>query len=783
MLGLQRLFYGQLRPIETEQLWEKAWFALTETCLAMTIFREEVGGWFLVMFVSLLIGKVWGWIGEGRVEILEQQPPTNPRLFHARLSGSLIVASLFDILMLKYSVKTVLRHARPNMMVMFAFEFAVLTITSLSTATRYGISLYEAKVTSHQIEDRRAQLKRERQAEREREAGPEQNGATQSPVNDMGADDDIDSLDVDVPGWEEKGRWVFYLDLATGEFRPFNKLMRILMDVLDFSKLILYLAFFFVLCMFYGMPIHIIRDVALTIRSFYKRITDFVRYRQATRDMNERYPDASPEEVAREDVCIICREEMRPWQAQNTTGTQQPQEVEAARPTTSPVDERLRPKKLPCGHILHFACLRSWLERQQNCPTCRRPVLVNGTVARVQGQNMADQHGRAQAQNNQPRAHGPVQPNFQQPVVAQNVFTLGPLRIAFGARRGIQGPQQNNQTANPANQQAAIPTGAQTPRISNDSGSQREGAQPRTTASFSPNHTQLQLAQIEQHLAHEISGLRLQQHQLSLLRALQAELARLRTAQANPDINQNGLPNSSNPSAAFGAQAQISQIDSVHSANPQQQSLGPGHAGLPPGITLPQGWSVLPLQRLPDSTSINSMVMNQLNQRGVHTQGADTVPISSAPSSSPPESNTANPRHGAATATGSSASSHFAAGPSSSVSSHEQHPNTSSQVPEDPQGKSTAASSKGIVNEPVGSQRSQFQSDGAAISPASQEPPDIPRWGSALEGLAPNSRLESVNGTGSRDAAEGSEAGTPLTSQEKGKGKAPTVEEAVDDGT
>ncbi|KAL9604874.1 MAG: hypothetical protein Q9219_000322 [cf. Caloplaca sp. 3 TL-2023] len=27
MLGLQKTFYGPLRPIEIEQLWEKAWFA------------------------------------------------------------------------------------------------------------------------------------------------------------------------------------------------------------------------------------------------------------------------------------------------------------------------------------------------------------------------------------------------------------------------------------------------------------------------------------------------------------------------------------------------------------------------------------------------------------------------------------------------------------------------------------------------------------------------------------------------------------------------------------
>lgn len=43
MYGLQRLCFGQLRPIEVEQLYEKAWFAITETALAMTIFREEVG--------------------------------------------------------------------------------------------------------------------------------------------------------------------------------------------------------------------------------------------------------------------------------------------------------------------------------------------------------------------------------------------------------------------------------------------------------------------------------------------------------------------------------------------------------------------------------------------------------------------------------------------------------------------------------------------------------------------------------------------------------------------
>ena len=216
MLGLQRLFYGQLRAIEVEQLYEKAWFAITETCLAMTIFREEVGGWFLVMFVCLLIGKVWGWIGEGRVEILEQQPPSDPRLFHARLSVSLIISTLFDFSMLRYSINTVLLHARPNMMVMFAFEFAVLTITSVSTAARYTISLREAAVIKTQTKDRRAQLRRDRASSQHREPRADGSVSSEARTSDIISDDEIESLDIDVPGWEEKGRWIFYLDLATG---------------------------------------------------------------------------------------------------------------------------------------------------------------------------------------------------------------------------------------------------------------------------------------------------------------------------------------------------------------------------------------------------------------------------------------------------------------------------------------------------------------------------------------------------------------------------------------
>lgn len=34
-----------------------------------------------------------------------------------------------------------------------------------------------------------------------------------------------------------------------------------------------------------------------------------------------------------------------------------------------------RCKKLPCNHIFHTNCLRSWFQRQHTCPTCRLDIL------------------------------------------------------------------------------------------------------------------------------------------------------------------------------------------------------------------------------------------------------------------------------------------------------------------------------------------------------------------------------------------------------------------------
>ncbi|CAG8329590.1 unnamed protein product [Penicillium salamii] len=585
LFWLQRLLYGPLRPIETEQLYERAWFAVTETCLAMTIFRGELGAWFLVMFISLLVGKVWGWIGEGRVEFLEQQPPANPKLFHIRLAASLVLTVTFDVFMLRYCVQTVITQARPDMMVMFGFEFAILAILSSSTLLRYAIALTEISITRQQVqarvEERRAEIRVAR-AEAIQEAA---RAGASSPPTDLPDENDVNEMEIDVSGWEEKGRWVFYLDLLT-----------------DLLKLVIYLTFFGILLTFYGLPIHILRDVVVTIRSFVRRIVDFMRYRKATRDMNERYPDATAEEVTREDVCIICREEMTPVQPAQPADGADGANTRAAE--ARPVPERLRPKKLPCGHILHFACLRSWLERQQNCPTCRRPVLAPPRTAGAAaaggnnqpGQQNGNHAGHQGAEGQQPRGR---------------VFQFGPFRVGFGAVRGDlfnnlhrQIPQGNLQQP-VANPQVNIPAG----QVGFGFGFGRRPQNPTPTPTPPPalgtgvstaTGISLQLIQMEQRITHEIQALQAATEQLNRVRHLQLELDRLRNQPTT--VAQPG-PSPSVPSPAPGLGASVFTARHQFGGAPSNTLMNSGDTRLPEGLTLPPGWSLLPLQRMEDGAT------------------------------------------------------------------------------------------------------------------------------------------------------------------------------------
>lgn len=47
----------------------------------------------------------------------------------------------------------------------------------------------------------------------------------------------------------------------------------------------------------YGVPLHLLRELYETFRNFQIRVSDYLRYRKITSNMNDRFPDATPEEL------------------------------------------------------------------------------------------------------------------------------------------------------------------------------------------------------------------------------------------------------------------------------------------------------------------------------------------------------------------------------------------------------------------------------------------------------------------------------------------------------
>ena len=138
-------------------------------------------------------------------------------------------------------------------------------------------------------------------------------------------------LKISQNGWQSKSVYIFYTELIA--------------DILQMTLYILFMGLFF-----YQnptrLPIYAVADVLQVSRQLANRLRSFKKYREITRDMDKRFPNATEDDIVNADSCIICRDKLT---------------------TTS--------KVLRCGHIFHTECLKNWAVVQQTCPTCRADLL------------------------------------------------------------------------------------------------------------------------------------------------------------------------------------------------------------------------------------------------------------------------------------------------------------------------------------------------------------------------------------------------------------------------
>lgn len=109
--------------------------------------------------------------------------------------------------------------------------------------------------------------------------------------------------------WEARPVYLAYLNLMSGKGEPHGSLVLApslsynffhvpplalfgltppLFPPTDFLRLVTYCIFFLILFNFYSFPLHILRELFVTVTSFIKRLKDIIRARRATANLNTR---------------------------------------------------------------------------------------------------------------------------------------------------------------------------------------------------------------------------------------------------------------------------------------------------------------------------------------------------------------------------------------------------------------------------------------------------------------------------------------------------------------
>ncbi|KAI7790608.1 autocrine motility factor receptor a [Triplophysa rosa] len=146
--------------------------------------------------------------------------------------------------------------------------------------------------------------------------------------------------------WENKSSYIYYTDFIM-------ELAILCLDLMHHIHMLLFGNIWLSMA-----SLVIFMQLRYLFHEFQRRIRRHKNYLRVIDNMESRFAVATPHElVANNDDCAIC------W------------------------DSMTSARKLPCGHLFHNSCLRSWLEQDTSCPTCRMSLNINeGTRERGEGQ-------------------------------------------------------------------------------------------------------------------------------------------------------------------------------------------------------------------------------------------------------------------------------------------------------------------------------------------------------------------------------------------------------------
>jgi E3 ubiquitin-protein ligase synoviolin len=132
---LKRVFLGTLTRDEIEDLVQNSKYAITETMLALTIFREELNLKLLMLFTGLLFMKIFHWLGAMRVESIARSQGISTWQ-HIRLMALLGFLAIVDWSFVIVIGIALMRSQTASVLLLFGFEVSADTIAHSSRLHR-----------------------------------------------------------------------------------------------------------------------------------------------------------------------------------------------------------------------------------------------------------------------------------------------------------------------------------------------------------------------------------------------------------------------------------------------------------------------------------------------------------------------------------------------------------------------------------------------------------------------------------------------------------------------
>ncbi|XP_059053252.1 E3 ubiquitin-protein ligase synoviolin [Achroia grisella] len=140
---LRKIFFGQLRPAEFEHLIERSWYAITETCLAFTVFRDDFNPKFIALFTLLLFLKAFHWLAEDRVDYMERSPVIG-WIFHIRILSLLKLLAHADFYFIYHAYQFTASKG-PSVQLVFGFEYSILIIMIVNILIKYVLHAIDSR--------------------------------------------------------------------------------------------------------------------------------------------------------------------------------------------------------------------------------------------------------------------------------------------------------------------------------------------------------------------------------------------------------------------------------------------------------------------------------------------------------------------------------------------------------------------------------------------------------------------------------------------------------------